>query len=224
MNGPLADPDSVSSSQADLESIRLHFGAPLQIQQLDEGGQKYNLKFIGAVKGKSILVTLPIVGTQALRMPAGQSYIFRGFNGKHAYAFTSHVIQTCAQPFPYAHFSYPDSIESKVIRKTLRVDVNLAASVMGGDEAIPVTMIDLSMKGAMIDTSRPIGEIGAALSVRFDVVFGVIKTGLTLLAKIRNVSRAKDGTSIRVGVEFGKITQDDMLMLNNYILSVSNDM
>lgn len=221
MLSPSTGLDSGSASQVDFESIRLHTGAQLQIQHLNGVGEKYNLKLIGAIKGKSILVTLPIVDGQAVQMPKGQSFIIRGFNGKYAYAFTSHVIQARAHPFPYGHFSYPLFVECKIVRKALRVNVNLPASVIGRSEQVPVTMIDLSAKGSMINSSRSIGEIGDMINLQFDVAFDEIKTKLILPAKIRNSHYSKDATSIHIGVEFENIPQDDMLILNNFILTTS---
>jgi len=218
---PATGLDSGSASQVDFESIRLRPGAQLQIQHLNRVTEKYNLRLIGAIKGRSILLTLPIVDGQPARMLKGQSYIIRGFNGKHAYAFTSHVIQARAHPFHYVHFSYPLSVESKIVRKSLRVNVNQPASVIGRSAQIPVTMIDLSAKGSMIDSSQPVGEIGDMVNVQFDVAFEEIKTRLTLSAKIRNANYSKDATSIRVGVEFENIPQNDMLVLNNFILATS---
>jgi len=215
--------DAEIASEVDFESIRLHTGTPLQIQHENGASQKYNLKFIGAIKGKSILATLPIVDGQPVWMPAGQSYIIRGFNGKHAYAFTSHVIQARSHPFPYVHFSYPLSVESKIVRKALRMNVNLPAAVIGTKEQVPVTLIDLSAKGAMIDSSQAVGEISEMIKVQFDVAIEEVNTILILPAKIRNAHYSKDATSIHIGIEFEDIPRDEMLILNNLILFASSE-
>lgn len=222
MANPQNGVDAESAFQVDFESIRLSPGAPLQIQNLNSASQKYNLRFIGIIKGKSILATLPIVDGMAIRMSQGQSYIIRGLSGKYAYAFTSHVIQARARPFSYVHFSYPLSVECRIVRKALRVSVSLPAFVVVGDEQpVPVTTIDLSAKGSMIASTRPIGEIGDMIKVQFDIVFEEINAKLILPAKIRNAQYSRDATSIHVGVEFEKIPQNDMLILNNFILTTS---
>ncbi len=210
-----------SASQVDFESIKLRPGAQLQIQHLTRVAEKYNLRFIGAIKGKSVLLTMPFVDGQAVRMLKGQSYIIRGFNGKYAYAFTSHIILARAHPFHYIHFAYPLSVEAKIVRKSLRVNVNLSASAVGGDAEVPVTMIDLSAKGSMIDSPKSIGGIGDVVGLEFDVVCEEIQTRLVLSAKIRNATYSKDATSVRIGVEFENIPQNDMLILNNFILATS---
>ena len=215
--------DTASAAQLDFDSIKLQTGASVQIEHLNKSGQKYNLRYIGAIKGKSILLTLPIVDGDVARMLPGQNYIIRGFNGKYAYAFTSRVIQARSRPFPYVHFSWPPSVESKIVRKALRVNVNLPAAVVGDNEQVPVTMIDLSAKGSMIDSSRPIGEISDTISVQFDIAFEEIRTRLTLPAKIRNAQYSRDASSIHIGIEFENIPKDEMLMLNNFILSSSVD-
>lgn len=219
MNDSVAEVDS--ASQVDFESIKLHTGALVQIQHVGTAGQKYNIRYIGAIKGKSILLTLPIADGQAVKMPKGQGYIIRGFNGKYAYAFTSQVIQARAHPFHYVHFAWPSSVESKIVRKALRVNVNLPAAVVGESEQVAVTMIDLSAKGSMIDAPRAIGKISDTINVQFDIVLDEFSAKLTLPAKIRNAQYSKDASTMHFGVEFENIPQDDMLILNNFILSTS---
>lgn len=222
MPGSSNDTESISAIQVNFESIRLPQGAPLQIQHSQIASQKYSLKFIGAVKGKSIMATLPIVDGQQVELPHGQSYIIRGFHGRYAYAFTSDVIQTRSHPFHYVHFSYPNFIETKLIRKALRVNVTLPASVIGkGDQAIPVSTIDLSAKGSMIASTQPIGDSGDSIKMQLDVAFEEISASLSIPAKIRNASYSKDEANIHFGIEFENIPQNELLILNNFILATT---
>jgi c-di-GMP-binding flagellar brake protein YcgR len=214
--------DSISASQVDFESIRLQQGVPLQIQHSGNVSQKFSLKYIGAVKGKSIMASLPIADGKAIQLPLRQSYIIRGFQGKYAFAFTSHVIQVRSDPFPYVHFSYPNSLESKLVRKAFRVNVTLPASVIGkSDQAIPVSTIDLSAKGSMIASTQPIGDSGDSIKMQLDVAFEEVSASLIIPAKIRNASYSKDEANIHIGIEFENIPQNDMLILNNFILSTT---
>jgi hypothetical protein len=200
----------------------LNLGAQLQIEQLNGTGQKFAAKFIGCIKGNSILISLPIVKELAILISQKHSYVIRGFNGKHAYAFTSRIIHTCSQPVPYAHFSYPLAVEGKIVRKALRVNVELPASVTSTKGEFPVTMMDLSAKGSMIKSPQAVGEISDMIDVQFDVAFEEIKSRLTFPAKIRNACYSKDTYSIHIGVEFTNIPQNDMLILNNFIHATSS--
>ena len=222
---PATKLDSVSDLQTDSKSVRLQLraGDSLQIQSLNSDSEKYGLKFIGAIKGECILLTLPFVDGKAAKMPKGQGYLIRGFDGKHAFAFTSHVIQTRFHPFPDVHFSYPVAVEHKVIRKALRVSVNLPALVIKANEQIHVTIINLSAKGLMIDSSQSIGEIGDMINVQFEVSLEDVKANLTLPAKIRNANNLKEESGTHIGVEFENISQNDMLILKNLILATSID-
>ena len=209
------------ATQVDFEALHLRPGAHVQIQHLTLTSQKFNLRFIGAIKGRSILTTLPFVDGQPLRMPKGQSYVVRGFDGRYAYAFTTHVLMARAHPFHYVHFAYPPSVEHKTVRRALRVNVNLPATVAGKEEDVAVTLLDLSAQGSMISSSRPIGEISDTITVRFDVTYEEGQASFSLPARIRNAQYSKDASNIHVGVEFEEVPQNEMLILSNFLLATS---
>ena len=169
------------------------------------------------------MLTLPFVDGKAAKMPKGQGYLIRGFDGKHAFAFTSHVIQTRFHPFPDVHFSYPLAVEHKIIRKALRVSVNLPATVIKANKQIQVTIINLSAKGLMIDSFQSLGDIGEVIKVQLEISLEDVKANLALPAKIRNANNLKEETGIHIGVEFENISQSDMLVLKNLILATSID-
>ena len=208
-------------TQVDFDSIRLYPGAVFQIEQVGRPTNKYNLRYIGAIKGKSILLTIPVVEGRIANMPPGQTYVVRGFNGKYAYAFSSRVIQARSRPFPYVHFTYPESVESRIIRKALRVTVNLPAAIIKEDGQTPITIIDLSANGLMMGTARPVGEVGDIIRIQFEIEADGARNTLTIPVKIRNAKYSKDANSINVGAEFGEMAESDMLRLNNFILSRS---
>lgn len=210
-------------SQVDFDFIRLHMGVPVQVERLESAGHKFNVRYVGAIKGKSIILTLPSENGGGIQVQPGQSYVIRGFDGKYAYAFTSRALQTRLSPFPYAHFSYPEKVEYKVVRKALRIMVHLPAEVVRDNEPTHVTMLDLSENGSMLDAPKSIGDVSGKVVIQFDIVIGGSKSRLKLPARIRN-ARPKDAENLQVGIEFEDIPREEMLMLDNFILHHSIDL
>lgn len=208
------------------EALKLYHDAAMQIQSLEEGRQeRYNVKFIGAIKGKSILVTLPLIDGERVWMQPGQSYVVRGFTGKYAYALIVQVIRARTHPYPYVHFTYPRFVQSRAVRKSLRVKLDLPATITPGDsdKPIPVTMADLSTTGSMMNSPAPIGEIGGTVRLNFPVNIEDIKADLNLSAKIKNISVPKEGEGVSIGIEFENIDQNEKLILHYFTHSIARD-
>jgi c-di-GMP-binding flagellar brake protein YcgR len=222
MTDTSSSPDTQDATQVDFESLKLGFGAVLQIQNLKIPAQKFgNLRLYGVIKGKCIIISQPYQEGTAALMPKGASFVVRGFNGRHAFAFTSHVIQACTEPFAYVHMSYPPNAESKTVRRTQRVNVSLPGFATLNGERVPVNMLDLSAKGSMLETPQSLGGIGDPFQVEFEVEFDGEKSRLNLPAKIKNACYLKDSNSMRIGVEFHNISQNETLLVNSFILANS---
>ena len=208
------------------EALRLYHDAAMQIQSLKEGNQeRHNVRFIGALKDKSILVTLPLIDGERLWMQSGQSYVVRGFTGKYAYALIVQVIRARTHPYPYVHFSYPRFVQSRAVRKSLRVKLDLQATITLDDngKSMPATMADLSTTGSMMNLPAPIGEIGGTVKLNFPVNIDDIKADLNLSAKIKNISEPKEGENVSIGVEFENMDQNQKLILHYFTHSIARD-
>lgn len=205
------------------ESLRLYPGAVMQIQSSAGGTQaRHGVKFIGFIEGNSILVTLPFLDGTGLWMKIKQSFVVRGFNGKYAYAFTAQVIRARARPFPYVHFSWPRSVECRLVRQSLRVAASLPANVSRSDNtSVAAGFIDLSVSGAMLDSPEALGAIGDQIQIGFAVDFAGNAMNLNISATILNVHQKDDGASFQTGLGFKDISQNDGLILHYFINSVA---
>ena len=210
-----------TSSEVSFEALRLYPGAALQIQCLG-GPANHSVKYIGAIREKSILVTLPIVDGKGIWVLAGQAYIIRGFTGKHAFAFETPAIMARTQPFPYIHFAYPQSVNSRAVRKSLRVKASLPATVIprSGNDPVTVAMVDLSTTGSMVDSLSPIGEVGEVVKLEFSVAFESISANLSISAIIRSIQKPDAGKSLRTGLEFENVAHNDNLILRCFVHTI----
>jgi c-di-GMP-binding flagellar brake protein YcgR len=210
-----------TSSEASFEALKLRPGAMLQIQPL-AGGTTHSVRFIGAIGGKSVLATLPVVNGKGIWVQAGQVYIIRGFTGRFAFAFETPAIMARAHPFPYIHFAYPHSVNSKAVRKSLRVKADLPATVMpiSGEQPVPVTIVDLSICGAMVDASAPLGTTSDVVALVFSVAFDDITAELNISAIIRSIQKQEGGKNLRVGLEFENVAYNNNLILRSFVHTV----
>jgi c-di-GMP-binding flagellar brake protein YcgR len=82
---------------------------------------RYAVEFLGAIRGKSLLFSLPQANGEEIWMPIGHEYVFHAVEGMYAYGFTSHVLRARHRPFPYVHFAWPGQISARQVRKAYRV-------------------------------------------------------------------------------------------------------
>ncbi|MFN3595454.1 MAG: flagellar brake protein, partial [Thiobacillaceae bacterium] len=85
----------------DMPFDRLHLapGDLLQMQVLQEGGdERYNVRLIGMLKGKSVLVTHPVVDETLIFVREGQNFLVRAFSGMNACGFKTRVLKANLTP------------------------------------------------------------------------------------------------------------------------------
>ena len=209
----------------DFEALGLFPGATMRIQAVNDDLQSHHwVKFIGFIKNSSILATLPIEGGKGMWIQKGQTFILRGFNGRYAYAFTSQTLRARANPFAYIHLSWPHDIEVQVVRKSLRVDVALPVNVSRSDNtSVATTLLDVSIAGAMLDSVIELGALGDQIRVELLVNLVGNSAKINVAAIIRNIHPKENGGGFKTGIEFKDISQNDHLILNYYIDSVTQN-
>lgn len=200
------------------DAIKLYPGAVMQLQAKEEGAlARHEVKFIGFIKDKCLLTTLPVKDEQGLWMRIGKVYVIRGFNGIHAYAFSSQVLRAHTHPFPYVHFSWPQKVECQLVRHSLRVNALLPANIVLADgSAVTAMTQDFSVSGTMLDSPAELGAVDDHIKIEFTVGIDDNAVPLNLQAIIRNINKKDDGTGYRVGIAFENVTQNDGLALHYF--------
>lgn len=207
------------------DALRLHSGATMYIQSQSDGAHvRHKVQFIGFIKGKSLLVTLPFEDGKGLWMQSGQTFVIRGFNGIYAYGFSAQVTRARAHPFPYIHFSWPREVGGQLVRKSLRVEVALSATVTLPDSSmVNVTMLDLSALGSMLDSPTALGAVGEHARIGFTVDFEGSSICLDFAATVRNIYKKDDGTGFRIGIGFEQVVKNDALVMHYFINNIALD-
>lgn len=205
------------------DALRLYPGASMQLQSMSAGkNARHEIKFIGFIKDKSLLVTLPFQDGEAIWMQPGKTFIMRGFNGIYAYAFKVQVIRAHANPSTYVHFSWPREVDCQLVRHSLRVAVALSANISLPDNStVDVTMLDLSASGSMLDSPAEFGAVDDHVRIKFTMDLEGNTTNLDVSAIVHNVHKKEDGTGFRIGVGFENVAQNEALILHYYINSIA---
>jgi len=208
--------------------LNLQIGEMLQIQFMDDEtrGQFY-VKVVGFLPERSVIVTAPEKGGQAMSVREGRAVLARSFSGAHARGFTCMVLRACAQPYAYLHLSYPSKVETMLERQSTRVRSALAVSVRPGGAAadardIPAVIRDLSLTGAQLLASAPVGQSGDRITVRARLPIAKIgDQAVDLPALVRN---AQEETEVhdslwhyRCGIEFEPLDPQTVLILRAYL-------
>lgn len=206
--------------------IKLNNGERIQLQDpSSKTNDRIFVKLIGFRENMSILVTMPRVDGELIRVVKGQIFIVRLFSVQTVYAFNVTVLECKMGPYAYMHLSYPEKVESVVVRNAQRVNVELIVSVQSGDpdevevNTIPAKLTDISTGGAKLSTHKITGEVGDDISMTAKLTVGGVEQYLQILATIRRLDIDEDeGKQIfSYGLEFRFVEETDRLVLHGFV-------
>jgi len=216
-------PEEAEATHYSFEEMKPRVGDAMQLQVK---GERYPVKLMGFVKGRTVMVTTPVVDGSVILLREGQPVVVRSFSGKDAYGFSSGILRVCNAPLPYLHLAYPKVIKSVMVRKAERAEFDLIGTVLNTsnpemDTSRPVRIRDFSVAGASFIASEPVGEKDDRISLSFRVRINEIDTYPTVGCIVRSVAtEAGTGTvsdKHRYGVQFADVPQDVSLLMQNMV-------
>jgi c-di-GMP-binding flagellar brake protein YcgR len=212
--------ESTESSDA----LKLMPGDSLQLQPMLEGQvDRYTVRVIGLMRGKSVLVTAPLVDGKLIFIREAQPFLIRAFSGQNVYAFKARVLKAQHTPFPYLHLSYPDSIQVMRIRKAMRAPAQIIVALSdkeGGRALGAGRFVDISVGGARMHVGRDTPISGESLHIAFKVILDDHEEYITTRALIRSVGEEDDeqGKLVRaVGIQFDALQAQQRLAIMNLV-------
>ncbi|MBL0125065.1 MAG: flagellar brake protein [Betaproteobacteria bacterium] len=201
-----------TEKQITLEEAHLQMGDLVKLQAQSNDAERYSVRLLGMAKGRSVMVTTPMIDGKCLLMREGTAFVLRAFSGKSAFAFSTQILKSVNTPFPYLHLAYPREVKSLVVRRGARANVKVICAITECDDA-PMQaagiIINLSVGGALVAVRQPPGEKGQRLTIKFKVVVNGVEALLELPAVIRaiNVDHTGDAdTAYHLGVQFVDVT------------------
>ena len=213
-------PNESTSAVSDisLKSLKLRPGMSLQVQRSGQDASR-EAQFLAAIDGKGVMVG-PHTSAGATGMKAGEDYLVRGFTGQYDFAFSGRVIQTFEEPFTYALLAYPSAVQARLVRRAMRMKTSVPAlATPEGAAAASVTLIDVSVAGAMVKSPAQLGAVGAGVTLAFSVDIDKSRANLGLAASICHSNRCDSGEGYNVGLVFKSATANDKLVLHYLVQS-----
>ena len=203
-----------------LKALGLRTGMALQSRRLVDGATKKECQYFGAIESKGVMVGPMGPDGVKTELDEGEVCVIRGFTGQYEFSFLSKVLQTFEKPFAYALLAYPAQVDARLVRQSMRVKktfatrVELPAFAGTADAELEVTLIDISIQGAMVEASSGLAAIGEIITVIMDAEVDGAPAQLKVAARICHNNKAVGGTSFFVGLAFKDLTQQDKLLLH----------
>ena len=204
-----------------LKSLGLRPGMALQTRRMVEGASKKEAQYFSAIEGKGVMVGPLGAESKDTGLENGEVCVVRGFTGQYEFSFLSKVIQTFEQPFIYALLAYPEYVEARLVRQSLRTKTSWPTKVkipkdgtIAGAPEIEVTMVDLSTAGSMIKANTALGAVGDPLLVYISATMEDAPVSIALEARICHCNKTQSQDGYFIGMSFKNLSQQDKLALN----------
>ncbi|HEY5993326.1 MAG TPA: PilZ domain-containing protein [Gallionellaceae bacterium] len=205
------------------EQFKLRPGLELELHDSSGRLLDHKAQFIMAFSDRGVLISFRMGPADKTGMNEGERYQVSGFNGRFDFSFTSQALKVDPSQFT-ALLAIPAKVSIHFVRRHPRKDLALAAAVtLPSKETFPVTIRNLSLGGAAIDSVKPLGAEGGSFNLLIQVVFENKKEVLNLVAQVRRSSASDESLMFRTGVEFVNASRTDKLLLHYYISTVANE-
>jgi hypothetical protein len=220
---------TVPATQCGFEELGLQAGDRLQLEIRSAGAlpRTYSTYLIGHIPSASLLIRTPLSQGFPLDIGAGDAVEVKFFSGRHHCSFGTWVMRHCRAPVHYLHLVYPECVQRVLLRDTLRVRVNLPGTAESTENAVqrgsvPISVTDLSVSGARVDTNRELGLVGDATRIgfKFFVQPNHYLVNFETKATIRSSRDAESGSAqhgLRYGLKFGTMHATEGVLLQSYL-------
>lgn len=206
-----------------VRALKLRPGMFLQTQRMEKNSPNYEAQYLGVIEGKCIMVEP--VGTFSIKtgMKASDTFVVRGFTGQYDFHFVAKVIQafdfTFREPYyAYAVLSWPESVQARKVRNSLRIRTSLQATLTGvaSQQAQAVTILDLSADGALVRSGDSAGAIGDLVSLEFSMGEDGALSYVVAVARICHIHVGDEGCLN--GLLFEQISPSDRMLIREFVV------
>lgn len=199
--------------------------------ETSNSGRKYQVQLIGFLDKRSILISPPLRDGREVLLDKDTPLAIRLLEGKKVCAFETKVIYRSSHPYTYYHLQFPESVNTRQIRNSERVDTKIEVSVdsdfdIVGDWPKLAYITNLSKTGAQMTSQYSLGDKGHELVLMFEVFVSGMHKHLRIPSLIRNIqlnpnAQSDSGDSVQgnyvVGIQFLEMNDEQRLTLSSYI-------
>ncbi|MDE2287977.1 MAG: PilZ domain-containing protein [Burkholderiales bacterium] len=218
------------AGQARVGEVRIRSGQLLKkwakkvLLQPAGSARKFEAELLGAIDGRSLIVSSPGGIDDDGGCAPGSRLDVNVFNGVAIHQFPASVLCAYDAPVPHLHLSLPPVAREIRLRRHLRVETAIAATLYGRQggraQLSQGRIVDLSVSGAGIETDYPALESFEELRIGFKFA---LDDGQTLTCNVRAAVRQKSqlaGAAIRYGLAFTELTPSLANMLRIGVLEI----
>jgi len=204
-----------------VEELGLTFGDLLQIQIGDNVEHRYPAKFIGINPLSSIIVSAPMTGQdKILFVREGQNVTLRFVVKNVVSGFSTRVMLTRGQPYPYLHLEIPKEVQTVEVRKEIRVETDISMTVLNktsNSPAMTAKMTNLSFSGGRVESQQKIAAMNDVINVTMPLTIGKVEKLITIDCLVSYLKEDNADSHPVYGVSFEQIDEDDGLILRGFI-------
>ena len=216
-------PAEAKTQEYEFEQMNLQVGGRIQfITHRTIKPVQHFSSLIGWVKDEYMIVKVPFENGAPIALGEGDKLTIRVFSGVNVCSFACTVLRVFQRPLFYVHLSFPNSIQGTSLRTAMRVKVDIPAQVTTSAGSTSVFLVNLSVSGALIESSRPLveGEPSVGLSFYLIAQPGNRQVRINPTATIRNINTVKPATADKeevytYGVQFVDLDPMHYTMLQN---------
>ncbi len=212
-----------------LDSIRL--GETIQISPTadETDSTKYFVKFLGGLEKTSMICTAPTQDEKLVFVKEHAGFKVQLFSGREIYNFNTTVSAVLSKPFHHIHLHYPRGVYAKKLRNNQRFTTSIICSIDNNSDGefkdlkTSGRIVDISLGGAMIESSKRIGTINDDLECTFKLSINGTEMLFSIPSTLRNIiepSEKKNTQKYNNGIQFKEIPFQEKTMLQNYILQL----
>jgi len=218
------DLDGGELLEVSLKTLRLRPGLFLNIQRMHEGAPVHEAQFVAAIEGKGVMLTPSGSDSLKTEISIGEEYLIQGFTGQTDFSFAAQALNVFKAPFAHVLFAYPATAKAKKVRKSMRMKTALPATISpcGQNNLLEVSIIDLSVAGAMVLSSRSLGVIGGLFNLAFPIKFDDVQANVNIVAKLRHSNHA-DNERRKIGLSFEDLSLENKLLLSSFVGKITEE-
>lgn len=204
-----------------IDELGLAIGDTLQLQLGDDIENRYSVIFYGMNPTGSIIVSAPKSSSdKAIFVREGQPITLRFVSKNVASGFSTSVITSKGRPYPYIHLKIPLEIQTVEVRKGVRIDADIAATVLNKTHRSPALtgrLKSLSCSGARIETTVKTALEGDLISISATLFIEKVKCFITMDCKVTYVKEDEENDLYIYGVNIVQIDDEDLVSLSAYV-------
>ncbi|MGX5173642.1 flagellar brake protein [Aliikangiella sp. IMCC44653] len=204
-----------------IEELGLAAGNGMQLQIGENAAHRYPVKFFGINPKGSVIVSAPRSGEdKMIFVREGQLVTLRFVAQNVASGFTTRVIATRGQPYPYLHLEIPKEVQTVEVRKEVRVSTDIAVTIINkthNSPALTGRMMNMSCSGGRIETNTKIAHKGNHLNITMKLFLEEIERLITFQGEVTYLKEDEEAKLFTYGVNIDEIDEEDMVSLRGFV-------